>query len=78
MISLYKKKILKEIEGIPEDDIPKLYKIIHIVTSELINRPKKSKKRGSLKGIWKGSNIDEKLFCEAKKSLFPYDYGETK
>ena len=73
MISIYRKKILKEIEDIPEDKIPKLYKIIHIVTSELMNKPKKSENRGSLKGIWKGSNIDEKLFYEAKKSIFPND-----
>ena len=25
-----------------------------------------------IKGIWKGSRIDESLFLEAKKSLFPY------
>jgi hypothetical protein len=33
----------------------------------------KKGKRGSLKGIWKGSQIDESLFNEAKKSLFPYE-----
>lgn len=26
------------------------------------------------KGIWKGSEIDESLFMEAKKTLFPYEY----
>ena len=30
--------------------------------------------RGSLKGIWKGSQIDESLFLDAKKSVFPYEY----
>jgi hypothetical protein len=29
--------------------------------------------RGSLKGIWKGSNIDESLLAESKKSLFSYE-----
>jgi len=30
-------------------------------------------KRGSLRGIWKGSTIDESLFIEARKSLFTYE-----
>jgi hypothetical protein len=29
--------------------------------------------RGSLKGVWKGSQINESLFLEAKRSLFPYE-----
>ncbi len=33
----------------------------------------RSGKRGSLKGIWKGSIIDENLFSEARKSLFNYE-----
>ncbi len=74
MLSTYKEKILKEVEQIPEDKMPKLYRIIHLLTSELIPKQKKTGKRGSLKGIWKGSQIDELLFIKAKKSLFPYEY----
>jgi hypothetical protein len=37
-----------------------------------MQKAKMSGKRGSLKGIWKGSVVDEKLFSEAKSSLFPY------
>lgn len=70
----YKKKILKEIEDIPKDKIQKVYKIIHILISELITKTKKTGNRGSLKGIWKGSKIEESLFIEAKKSLFPYEH----
>jgi len=68
----YKKMLLKEIEGLPEEIMPKLYRIIRVLKSELI--PKEKKPRGSLKGIWKGSQIDDTLIFEAKKSLFPYNY----
>jgi len=73
MRSKYKEKISKEIENIPENKMPKLYKVIHVLTSEIISKTGKTGKRGSLKGIWKGSNIDESLFNKAKKSLFPYE-----
>jgi len=72
MPSIYKERLLKEIEGIPEEKVSKLYKIIHILRAELMQTSEKSQVRGSLKGIWKGSQIDESLFVEAKKSLFPY------
>ena len=74
MISTYKEKILKELEGVPEEMMPKLYRIIHLLATELIPNAKETGNRGSLKGIWKGSQIDESLFLEAKKSLFPYEY----
>lgn len=70
----YKEKILKELEGVPGEMMAKLYKIIHILATELVPKKKGAKKRGSLKGIWKGSQIDDSLFLEAKKSLFPYEY----
>ncbi|HEC67474.1 MAG TPA: hypothetical protein ENI35_01455 [Candidatus Desulfofervidus auxilii] len=74
MTSIYKEKILKEIEEIPEEMMPKIYRIIHILKMELIPKTKKLGVRGSLKGIWKGSQIDEDIFVESKKSLFPYEY----
>ena len=72
MPSIYKERPLKEIEGMPEENISKLYKIIDILRAELMRKPEKSPVRGSLKGIWKGSQIDETLFIEAEESLFPY------
>ena len=33
---------------------------------------KRSTKKETLAGIWKGSQIDEELIGEAKKSVFPY------
>ena len=74
MSSSYKERLLKEIEDIPEGMMPKLYKIIHLLKLELMPGTRKSPVRSSLKGIWKGSQIDESLFLEAKKSLFPYEY----
>ncbi|MBU0569063.1 hypothetical protein KKC52_13595 [bacterium] len=64
---------MKEIKELPEELLPKFYKVIHLMTTEF-TPIKKGKNRGSLKGIWKGSDIDEKLFEEAKRSLFPYEY----
>ncbi|GBD98089.1 hypothetical protein BMS3Abin07_00097 [bacterium BMS3Abin07] len=70
----YKDKILKELEEIPEEKMPKIYRIIHLLIAELESKTKKAGNRGSLKGIWKGCQIDEVLFHDAKKSLFPYEY----
>jgi mRNA-degrading endonuclease YafQ of YafQ-DinJ toxin-antitoxin module len=75
MISAYKEKIIKDIRKIPDEKMPKLYKIIHLFISEVTLKEKKISKRGSLKGIWKGSHIDESVFIEAKKSIFPYEYN---
>lgn len=74
MEATYKERMLKEIEQIPEEKMPKLYRIIHLLSAELISKTKKTENRGSLKGIWKGSKINESLFVEAKKSIFPYEY----
>ncbi len=74
MLSTYKEKILKELELVPDEMMPKIYKIIHLLATELMPKTKDTGNRGSLKGIWKGSQIDESLFLEAKKSLFPYEY----
>ncbi len=73
MLSTYKEKILKELEGVPREMMPKLYKIIHLLATELIPKTKETGNRGSLKGIWKGSQVDESLLLEARKSLFPYE-----
>ncbi len=72
MPATYKEKLLKEIEGLPEQKISKLYKIVHILKAELMQKEKRPRIRGSLKGIWKGSQIDESLFAEARRSLFTY------
>lgn len=69
----YKEKILQEIEKIPEDKLANMYKIIHLLAAEITSDAKKTGKKVSLKGIWKGSLIDDSMFAEAKKSLFPYE-----
>lgn len=76
MPTTYKEKLIEEIKSIPEEMLPKLYKIIHILKVELMLAPKEKKGRSSLKGIWKGSQIDDSLFIEAKKSLFPYEHKQ--
>jgi hypothetical protein len=53
---------------------PLLYKIVHLLNTQWgANSEGRKEKRGSLRGIWKGSRIDESLFIEARKSLFSYE-----
>lgn len=73
MSEFYKEKILKDIDDIPIDMLPKFYKIVHLLKTELINTKSKSNHRNSLKGIWKGSEIDDHLFEKARKSMFNYE-----
>jgi len=73
MTLTYKEKLIKEIEETPQEIIPRLYEMMHHLRDELMEKAKMSGKRGSLKEIWKGSHVDEKLFSEAKSSLFPYE-----
>lgn len=73
MASYYKEKLIKEIEETPQVIIPKLYERVHHLRDELMQKAKMSRKRGSLKGIWRGSQIDETLFSDAEKTLFPYE-----
>ncbi len=70
MVSTYKERILQELDRVPEDKIPILYQLIHLLTTEFIIE-KKTVRRGSLRGIWQGSQIDESLFDAARQSLFP-------
>ena len=68
MKSIYKEKLLKEIETIPEHHLKSVYKIIH----EFKKLSKKTGEKYSLKGIWQGSQVSDELISKAKKSLFPY------
>lgn len=72
-MSDYKNKLLEEVKELPEEMASRIYKIVHLLKLEFSN-DSRGEKRGSLKGIWKGSKIDENLFERAKKSLFPYEY----
>lgn len=72
MAQVYKEKILKDIDEIPVNLLPKFYKIVHLLKTELLTNKKSKGKRYSLKGIWKGADIDENLFKEARQSLFKY------
>ena len=73
MSQVYKEKIMKDINEIPVDILPKFYKIVHLLKTELVSTTKKPGQRNSLKGIWKGSEVDDSLFDEAKKSMFKYE-----
>jgi len=68
-----KEKLHKLIETIPEDMMPVIYKMINLLKSEWVLSTKKNGQRGSLAGIWKSSQIDDTLFDQAKKSIYPYE-----
>ncbi len=72
-MSQYKEKLLGEVKEVAEEMASRIYKIVHLLKLEFYSNSRR-KKRGSLKGIWKGSKIDEDIFDSAKKSLFPYGY----
>jgi len=74
MLLTHKERLLKEIDEFPDETIPKLHKIIHVLKTELIGKYKKPRIRGSLKGIWKGSQIDDALYLKSRRSLFPYEH----
>lgn len=76
MATTYKQKLLGEINAIPEDMLPRFYRIIHTLRTEMTRQTAQTTTRGSLKGIWGGVTIDEALISEARKSLFPYEYKE--
>jgi len=72
----YREKLLEEIQTIPQEMTPVLYKIVHLLNVQWLRKKdvkRRTKKRGSLKGIWKGSKIDKELFIEARESLFSYE-----
>jgi hypothetical protein len=72
-LSAYRKKLLKELEEMPDDMVPTMYRIIHLLKTGWAPGTKRSGQRGSLQGIWKGSQIDDASFQEARESLFPYE-----
>ncbi len=51
MPTTYKEKLIEEIKNFPEEMLPKLYKIIHLLKAELMQAPKEEKGRTSLKGM---------------------------
>lgn len=70
----YREKLLQEIKAAPQEMTQLLYKIVHSLNTQWgINSEDRKGNRGSLRGIWKGSIIDESLFTEARKSLFSYE-----
>jgi len=76
MATTYKQKLIGEINALPEELIPRFYRIVRTLRSELSNKAVVMPKRGSLKGIWGHVEIEESQILEAKKSLFSYERKE--
>jgi mRNA-degrading endonuclease RelE of RelBE toxin-antitoxin system len=78
----YTEKIINEVKKIPEEAAPEFYRKIRLLRTEFLNESRKKKRRGSLRGIWKGIRIGDELVEEAKRSLFAYEaagkYGKKK
>jgi len=73
MALTYKQKLIGEINALPEELIPRFYRIVRTMRSELTNQRAATPKRGSLRGIWGNLKIDESQILAAKKSLFSYE-----
>jgi len=71
MTDKLKKKILQEIKYIPANKIPQIMQILHLFALYPGQQPRKP--LSSLKGIWQGSAMPERIFQEAEHSLFPYE-----
>lgn len=76
MATTYKQKLIGEINALPEELIPRFYRIVRTLRSELSNKATAMPKRGSLRGIWGNLEIDESQIVAAKKSLFSYENKE--
>jgi hypothetical protein len=73
MATTYKQKLFGELNAIPEEMIPRFYRIIHALCLEFTHTAVETKSRGSLKGIWGDIKIEESLIKEARNSLFTYE-----
>ena len=70
----YQEKIIREINTYPPELMPSLYRIIRLFEVSWKRASKKKEpKKSSLKGIWRGSHIEDYLFEEAKQSIFRYE-----
>ena len=55
MATTYKQKLIGEINAVPENFLPRFYRIMHILRTELTRQATTTRARGSLKGIWSGA-----------------------
>jgi hypothetical protein len=76
MATTYKQKLIGEINALPDDLIPRFYRIVRALRSELTHQTAVAPKRGSLRGIWGSLEIDESHIFAAKKSIFSYEYKD--
>jgi hypothetical protein len=73
MLKVQFESVLKNQVLIEKETLEKLIQIAKQVDEIEIKEVSTPKKRGSLRGIWKGSQISEDLFLEARRSLFSYE-----
>lgn len=78
MATTYKQKLIGEINALPEELIPRFYRIVRTLRSELSKKEAVLPKRGSLRGIWGNLEIEESHIFAAKKSLFSYESKEER
>jgi len=76
MATTYKQKLIGEINALPDELMPRFYRIVRTLRSELTNQTVVTPKRGSLRGLWGNLKIDESHIFAAKKSLFSYECKE--
>ena len=77
MPTTYKDKISSELNLIPEEMLPKFYKIFHTLIHEMLPHKKEGTafvtQPKSLYGIWGNREIEDSLIKDARESLFSYE-----
>ncbi len=77
MPTTYKDKISAELNMIPDDMLPKFYRVFHALVNEMFStkseQAKIVTKTKSLYGIWSNSEIDDSITRSARTSLFSYE-----
>jgi hypothetical protein len=71
VISEYKDLIYRELDNIPKESYPALYRLIKKF-STIFNSKKKKSKNQSLRGLWGNLEISDELITEAKNSIFNF------
>lgn len=66
MATTYKQKLIGEINAIPEDLMPRFYRIVRTLRAELTHQTAVTPKRGSLRGIWGGWRLMNRIFLQQK------------
>ena len=71
-----KRNIQSKIEELPPAQQTEVEDFVEFLLQRKEAETPRGKKRRSLLGIWKGADLDDDLFAEARREVFPYEDRE--